>query len=225
MQKILNVMKLCPLFKGIAFEQLEALLGCLGAKRRSYGKGETIMAEGCIARYLGIVLSGGVQVIREDYYGNRSMMAKLGTADMFAEAFACAGVPAMPVSVIATEVTEVLLIDACRIMHSCGNACSFHNQLIYNMMRILATKNLMANQKIEVMSRRNTREKLMAYLLMQAKQAGGSSFTIPYDRQELADYLGVDRSGLSAEIGKLRREGVLRSERNSFMLLREPEEE
>lgn len=218
MQKYLDVLLRCQLFMGMTAEDLLALSGCLGAKPRGCAKGEMILGEGDRADRVGIVLSGMVQVIREDYFGNRSMMAKLGPAGMFAEAFALAGVAAMPVTVVAAESCEVLLIQVDRITHPCANACGFHQQMIYNLMRILAQKNLACNQKIEVTSKRTTREKLMAYLMMEAKRAGSSSFLIPFDRQELADYLEVDRSGLSSEIGKLRKEGVIESERNQFKI-------
>ena len=167
---------------------------------------------------IGVVLSGMVQVVREDYFGNRSMMAKLGPAEMFAEAFALAGVEGMPVNVVAAENCEVMLIDVSRISRPCAKACGFHQQMIYNLMRILAMKNLACNQKIEVTSKRSTREKLITYLLLQAKRAKKNSFLIPFDRQELADYLEVDRSGLSTEIGKLRREGVIDCEKNRFTI-------
>jgi len=219
MKKFLNVLKICPLFSGIAEAEIEALMGCLQAKTEMVSRGEVILAEGDPANHVGIVLSGSVQVVREDYYGNRSMMAKLSAGDMFAEAFACAGVMAMPVNVIAAENAQVLLVDARRITQPCGAMCGFHHQLIYNMMRILAVKNLVCNQKIEVTSKRTTREKLMTYLMLQAKKQNSNSFSIPYDRQELADYLEVDRSGLSAEISKLRREGILNCEKNHFTLL------
>ena len=195
-----------------------AMLSCLGAKQKSFSKGEIILGEGAPAELIGVVLSGMVQVVREDYFGNRSMMAKLGPAEMFAEAFALAGVEGMPVNVVAAENSEVMMIDVSRISRPCAKACGFHQQMIYNLMRILALKNLACNQKIEVVSRRSTREKLMAYLLLQAKRAKKSTFLIPFDRQELADYLEVDRSGLSTEIGKLRREGVIDCEKNRFTI-------
>ena len=219
MKKYLKVLSGSPLFREIVETELEKLLECQKPKIKSASKGEVVMGEGDPATKIGIVLSGSVQVIREDYYGNRSMMGKIGVGDMFAEAFACAEVPRMPVSVIAAETTEILLMDASKMLHSCAGSCGFHQQLIYNMVKILATKNLVCNQKIEVTSKRSTREKLMAYLMLQAKKSGSSSFEIPYNRQELADYLEVERSGLSAEISKLRREGVLRSEKNHFELL------
>ena len=218
MEKILDILALCPLFFGIRQEDMGAMLSCLGAKQKSFSKGEIILGEGAPAELIGVVLSGMVQVVREDYFGNRSMMAKLGPAEMFAEAFALAGVEGMPVNVVAAENSEVMLIDVSRISRPCAKACGFHQQMIYNLMRILALKNLACNQKIEVVSRRSTREKLMAYLLLQAKRAKKSTFLIPFDRQELADYLEVDRSGLSTEIGKLRREGVIDCEKNRFTI-------
>ena len=125
----------------------------------------------------------------------------------------------MPVSVIAERPSEIMLIDCKRILSTCTNTCIFHQQLINNLLRIVASKNLLLQQKIEVMSQRTTRDKLMTYLLSQAKLKNSSEFTIPYDRQALADYLGVERSALSAEIGKLRKEGVLESTKSHFRLL------
>jgi len=218
MQKDMDILAVCPLFFGIRQEDMSAMLSCLGGRLRTFSKGEIILGEGAPSDLIGVVLSGTVQVVREDYFGNRSMMAKLGPADLFAEAFALAGVEGMPVNVVAAENCKVMLIDVSRIFRPCANACGFHQQMIYNLMRILALKNLACNQKIEVTSKRSTREKLMAYLLIQAKRAKSSSFIIPFDRQELADYLEVDRSGLSSEIGKLRREGVLDCEKNRFTI-------
>ena len=129
-----------------------------------------------------------------------------------------ASVEAVPVSVLASEAAEVMLIDCLKICHSCSNACQFHQQMIDNLLQIVAAKNLMFHQKIEVTSKRTTHEKLMAYLMLQAKQFGSLEFEIPYDRQELADYLEVERSGLSAEIGKLRRQGVIEADRNRFKI-------
>lgn len=219
MEKFFPVLSKCPLFAGIEPDSLGTMLSCLGAAPRRFAKGENILAEGDPARWIGVMLSGCAQICRIDFSGNRSLMAIAEPTDIFAEAFACADIGTMPVSVSALENCDVLLIDADRITRACAQACGFHQQVIYNLMRILALKNLACNQKIEVTSKRSTREKLLAYLMLQAKQAGSSTFTIPFDRQALADYLEVDRSGLSAEIGRLRREGILKSERNRFTLL------
>lgn len=219
MKKYFEVLRKCPLFREIADEDLIALLGCLGAKVVSFGKKYTIIAEGSPAKYICIMLSGSAQMVRVDYYGNRSIISGIEPSEVFGEAFACAETAEMPVTVIANEPCEVMLIECHRIMHSCSNACGFHQQIIFNLMKNLAVQNLMFHQKLEITACRTTREKLMTYLLLQAKKHGSERFTIPFDRQELADYLEVDRSGLSAEISKLRSEGILTSNRKEFELL------
>lgn len=219
MKQYFEVLRKCPLFAQIGDEDLLSMLGCLGAKVKVFRKKETVLAEGEPARWIGIVLSGAVQILRVDYFGNRTIMGEVGPAELFGESFACAGVGAMPVDVTASEDAEVLFIDCHRVLHSCNSACEFHRQLIFNLMGVMARKNLAFHRKIEITSKRSTREKLMAYLMLEAKRQGSRSFEIPYDRQELADYLEVDRSGLSAEIGKLRKEGVLNSQRSRFELL------
>lgn len=219
MRKYLDVLRKCPLFTEIEEENLLKMLVCLGAKVESFDKKYTIIAEGNPAKYIGIVLSGSVQIIRIDYYGNRSILTESGASEVFGEAFACAEVSAIPVTVIANEPCEIMLIDCAHILHTCSNNCGFHQQLIFNLMKDLATKTLLFHQKIEITSKRSTREKLMTYLMFQAKKAGKNRFEIPFDRQELADYLEVDRSGLSAEISKLRKEGVIESSKNEFVLL------
>ena len=219
MNKYFDILQKCLMFKDIDSNDLVPLLGCLGARTVDYKKAETIISEGERAENIGIVLSGGVQIVHIDYFGNRSIVADIRPGELFGESFACADVKAIPVNVIASSDSRVLLIDCMRITRSCSNSCEFHRRLIYNLLRVVATKNLMFHQKIEITSKRTTRDKLMAYLLLQAKNQGSSSFVIPYDRQQLADYLEVDRSGLSAEISKMRAEGILECRRNYFKLL------
>lgn len=219
MQNIVPILAQCVLFDGIRQEDLGAMLSCLGARTRSLTKNQIIFQEGDPARDVGIVLSGAVQIVKEDYYGKRSIVARIGPGELFGESFACAGVRALPVSVVASEDSLVAIIDCHRITVSCSNACAFHSRMIFNLLRVVASKNLLFNQKIEITSKRTTREKLMTYLLSQAKLHGSDSFTIPYDRQALADYLGVERSAMSTELGKLRREGVLECDKSWFKLL------
>ena len=219
MKDFFDILRKCPLFDQIGDESLDEMLGCLGAKKCSYKKGDTVLAEGDKAKYLGIVLKGSVQLVRVDYYGNRSILTSIEPPQLFGEAFACAGLDSVPVDVVAAEDTDILLTDAMHIARPCENACAFHRQMTLNLLQIVARKNLVLHRKIEITSKRSTREKLMTYLLLQAKKAGSSTFTIPYDRQELADYLGVERSGLSTEIGKLRNEKVLECRRSTFTLL------
>ena len=219
MEKYLKILKKCPLFAEIEEENLLRMLSCLGAKVVSFDKKYTVFAEGSPAKYIGIMLSGSAQIIQVDYYGNRSILSEVSAPEVFAEAFACAEVDALPVTVIANDPCDIMLIECDHILHTCSNNCGFHQKLIFNLMKDLASKSILFHQRIEITSKRTTREKLLTYLLMQAKAAGRDSFDIPFDRQELADYLEVDRSGLSAEISKLRREGVLDSNKNHFVLL------
>lgn len=219
MEKYFEILRKCPLFNGISDESLSKMLECFGARVVFFDKKYTVMSEGTVAKYIGVVLTGSVQTVYVDYYGNRSIIANNTPSQMFGEAFACSEMKSVPVSVIATEPSEIMLIDSSHILYTCSNACGFHRQLIFNIMKELAVKNLELHQRIRVTSKRTTREKLMAYLMLCAQREGASRFTIPFDRQELADYLEVDRSGLSAEIGKLRAEGVLESSKREFRLL------
>lgn len=219
MLKYLEILKKCPLFDDIEENNLIKMLSCLGARVLSFDKKFTVFSEGSKAKYLGIVLSGSVQTVLIDYDGNRSILSNMEASEVFAEDYACAEISAIPVTVVANEPSEVMFIDCSHILHTCSNNCGFHQQLIYNLMKDLATKTIMFHQRVEVTSKRTTREKLMTYLSIEAKKCSSNSFDIPFDRQELADYLEVDRSGLSAEISKLRSEGILESSKNHFRLL------
>lgn len=219
MEKYRGVLESCPLFDGIVPDEIQLLIDCLGARTRAVGKGECIFHEGDPAKDVGILLDGKMQIVRDDYYGNRSIQASLEPGDLFGEAFACAGAPILPVSVVAILPSAVMLVDCRRILTSCPHACAFHAHLVGNLLKTVASKNLILNQKIELLSRRTIRERLMAYLLSEAKKHHASTFTIPFDRQGLADYLGVERSALSAEISRLRNEGILECHRSDFHLL------
>ena len=219
MKNYLEILLQCPLFSEIAPENLTVMLTCLGARIEHFDKKYTILAEGNPAKYIGIVLTGSAQMIRVDYYGNRSLLAEIEPTQLFGESFACAEVPAVPVTIVANEPCDVMLVECDHVLHTCTNHCGFHQQLIFNLMKALAAQNLQFHQKLEITSKRTTREKLMTYLDRQAQKHQSAEFEIPFDRQELADYLEVDRSGLSAEISKLRREGILACEKNRFTLL------
>ena len=219
MEEFIEVLQSCALFEGVAPNDLKAMLGCLGGRVRRFGRGEAIFLAESRAEDVGIVLEGSAQVVRDDLYGNRTIHARVEPGEMFGEAFACAGVDRLPVTVEGVKPGRVLVIRLRRITQTCSNACEFHNRMVMNLLRAMAQKNLQLNRKIEITSRRTTREKLMAYLMSQAGLVRSSTFDIPFDRQGLADYLGVERSALSTEIGKLRREGVLESERSRFTLL------
>lgn len=219
MKKYLKALRGCQLFDLIEDGDLEKMLGCLGAEVRVFDKRQTVLAEGEAAKSIGIVLSGSVQIVRVDCFGNRSIIGNIGVSEMFAEAFACAGVEALPVSAVANEPGEIMLLDCGHILRTCSNNCGFHRQMIFNLMKGIAVKAIAYHQKIEVISKRSTRSKLMAFLSMQSKKAESRSFEIPFDRQELADYLEVERSGLSAEISRLRKEGIIENRKKRFVLL------
>jgi len=219
MKKYLPTLEKCPLFSGIDPDDILPMLGCLGASVQPYEKNEVICHEGDADAPVGILLSGAAQIVQDDFYGNRTIVTSLFPSHLFGETFACAGIRQLPVSILATEKCEIMRLDCQRLLHTCSHACAFHSRLILNLVQVLAAKNLMFHRKIDITSRRTTREKLMAYLMDQARQHHSSAFTIPYDRQALADYLGVDRSALSAEISKLRSEGKIESSRSFFRLL------
>ncbi|MGN0661276.1 MAG: Crp/Fnr family transcriptional regulator [Oscillospiraceae bacterium] len=222
MKKYFEVLKKCALFGNIGIEELPVLLDCLGARVISPGKNEFVFFEGEPAKDICIVLSGRVQIVRIDCCGNRSIISDIGPSRLFGEAYACADTENLPVSAVAAENSAIMLIDSRKITHMCKNSCGFHNQLVHNLLKIMAMKNIQINRKVEIISKRTTREKLLTYLTLEAKKNKNKNmrFTVPFDRQELADYLEVDRSGLSAEISRLRKEGIIRCRRSDFELLR-----
>lgn len=208
----------CTLFDGIDSENLAEIFQCLQVKIRTYEKNQVIFQLGQPMRETGIVMRGNVTIEKTDCWGNRSILAKVEAGDMFGEALACAAVPHSPIVAVAVEKAEILFIDYRKIVTVCSSACVFHSRLIENMMRTLARKNILLTNKIEHLTQRTTREKLLSYLSACALRKGQRSFTIPLSRQELADYLAVDRSAMSHELSKLRAEGVIDFRKNQFIL-------
>lgn len=213
-----EILSQCSLFTDIESSDLKNMLKCLNAKTLEISRGDPVFLEGTPAQYTDVVLSGKIQIVQDDYYGNQSVLAVLEPGELFAEVFAFAGLKTMPVSAIALKNSEILLLDCSRILTTCSNACCFHNQLMKNLLQEMSRKNLAMNQKIRYMSQKTTQEKLTAYLLDQAKQRNCSEFTIPFDRQTLANYLGVERSAMSAEISKLKKAGVIDTKGSWFRI-------
>ena len=205
-----------PLFRDIAPADLASLLDCLDARERAYEKGAWLLRRGEWTDRLGLVLSGTVHILREDFWGSRSIVGLAGPGEIFAESYALAGEP-LEVSVLAASDARVLFLRVETALTGCG-------QLTRNLTALLAEKNLTLTRKMRHMARRTTREKLLSYLSAQALRSGGPEFDIPMDRQQLADYLAVDRSAMSAVLGKLRDEGVLEFRKNHFRLLGRGEE-
>ena len=213
-----------PLFRNIAPQDISGLLSCINARAQIFKKGEILLHRGETSAQFGLLLSGSVHVIREDFWGNRSIVGIAGPGETFAESYALALQP-LEVSVLAASDGEVLFVDAERVISGCQQVCSFHAQLSRNLLSMLAQKNLNLTTKIRHMSRKTTREKLMSYLSAQALKANSSEFEIPLDRQQLADFLGVERSAMSATLGRLRDEGALTFHKNHFHLLQRDEED
>lgn len=218
MNKYLSVLKKSPLFADIEETCIETILPCLSAVERQYEKNSFIYSADERVFSVGLILSGSVYIMNEDYWGNRYILSHLGPSELFAEAFSCTQEERIPVNVITAEKTDIMLINCKKIVKTCSSDCVFHTQLIQNMLQILANKNILLMQKIEQMSKRTTREKLLAYLSDEAQKKGRHVFDIPFNRQQLADYLSVDRSAMSAELGKMRDDGLLSYNRNHFEL-------
>ena len=214
------LIKRSPLFAGINARELEALLACLGVRRHSYDKGNFVYQAGQQVTDMGLLLSGQLDVLQDDVWGNRRILERISVGEMFGTAFSCAEMERIPVSIRATKPSEALFFDYRKVITTCSSACRFHTQLISNMLHILAHKNIAMMEKIENVTRRSTRDKVLSFLSQQAQDRRAQSFDIPFNRQEFAEYLAVDRSALSAELGRLRDEGVLRFDKNHFELLR-----
>lgn len=219
MKKYYDTLISSPLFSHIPENKLDELLKSIKAKVKVFSKAEAIFLEGSPAIYIGIVLSGTVLIVRTDYYGNRSIVSSAEPGELFGEALAFSQIKELPVSVVADSRAEVLMINCDSLINAKEADCEVKNQIIRNLLKVVAVKNLTLNRKIEIISKRTTREKLLSFLMYYAKKCGKNEFDIPYDRQQLADYLEVERSAMSAEIGKMRKEGIIESKKKHFVLL------
>ena len=208
--------KRSTIFDGIGIDNLSALLSCLGAKRQRLVKGEALMRAGERADRMGVLLSGALSISTYDLEGRRTIIKRIGPAEIVAAAQSLSGAETMSVDVEADEDSDVLLVKTDRILSPCENACVFHARLVRNLMRALAIKTIELNRKIEILSHRSTQDRLMAYLRSVAQQKGTDEFDIPFDRQQLADFLCVERSALSAEISRLSKLGLIMSRKNHF---------
>lgn len=218
MEKYLHLLAGLPLFENIDPRDIPSMLNCLHAQKGSFSKDAFIRNEGDPADFIGIVLEGTIQVLQYDFGGNRRIISSFSAGDMFAEAISCAEVPALPFSIQTASDCVILFLNEKQILHPCDGGCAFHNRLIQNLLKIVARKNMQLNQKLRCISHKTTAEKLLHFLDDQAKQHHSCEFIIPYDRQALADYLGVERSAMAAEISKLQKQGVLDTKRNWFRL-------
>lgn len=218
MEKYYDILKKCPLFSDIAESDLESLLKCLGAREQKIRKGDFVFYAGDKPLYVGIVLKGSVHILQEDYWGSRAILAAISPGGIFGEAFSCSDAQALPVSVEARDDGAVLLVDCKKILTVCSSACTFHSGLVRNLLKILANKNIYLTRKIEHITKKTTKEKVLSYLSEVAVSAGSNSFDIPFNRQELADYLSVERSALSGTLSKMKEENLIDFHMKHFTL-------
>lgn len=208
-----------PLFKDIEKCELEEMLGCLQGKVRTYKKGEYIAFERENIRNIGIVLVGAVDMIKEDVWGNKTIIVRMSEKQMFGETFACSTDTTSSVAFLASRDSRILELSFAHVMHTCSKACVFHHRLVENMVTLIADKNRRLMEKLTILSKKNLREKILAYLSEQALMQQEMFFEIPLGRQELAEYLCADRSALTRELSNMRKEGIIDFDKNVFRIL------
>ena len=206
------------LFDGMSLEEANAMVECLDGHVISRDKGAAIFVEGSHANRFGVVLSGSLVVVKDGLDGKRIIIKRIGEKELVAAAQAFSGAKIMRVRVEADAPSRILILNAERVCSPCCNGCAFHARLVRNVMRIISAKTLELNAKIEILSHRTTEDRILAYLRAFAEKCGSNEFDIPFDRQQLADFLCVERSALSAEISRLVRVGAFACHKNHFKL-------
>lgn len=210
------------LFQGVATDDLAAMLGCLQTELRTYAKGATVFQQGDRFSQIALVVEGRLHIQSDDYWGNHTIIGELMPGELFGEAYVAPTSGPMLADVVAITESTVALFAARKLLTVCSNACPFHSLVVQNLFYVLSDKNRILMQKLGHLSKRTTRAKLTSYLTAQSVRAASASFTIPFNRQQLADYLSVDRSAMSAELSKMRDEGLLDFERDHFTLHQRP---
>ena len=208
-----------PLFAGVDPEDRKIMLGCIGYHIGTFKKGDIVAFEEENIKHIGIIISGAVDMVKEDLWGNKTMLVRMRKDELFGETFACGSDNLSVVTFLVSEDARILFMPFDRVMHSCTMACVFHHRLIENMVAIIANKNRDLMRKVEVVSKRSIREKLLAYLSIQAQTQNSRYFEIPLGRVELAEYLCVDRSALTRELVKMKADGLIDYDKNCFRIL------
>lgn len=219
MREIIPILKRTKLFSGVGEEDMEAMLSCLGARLQKYKKGEYVFRQGEYLNSITVLIEGKLHIQKDDFWGNRTILNMIEVGEMFGEAYVAPNSGAILNDVVAIEDSTIILFDVNRILTVCPSACKFHSLTIRNLFFAISEKNRKLVQKLGHMSKRTTREKLISYLSEEANRKNSSVFEIPFNRQQLADFLSVDRSAMSNELCKMRDEGLLRFEKNKFELI------
>lgn len=219
MKKYVPILKKTKLFSGVGEDDVTSMLSCLGARLKSYKKGEFVLCQGEHLSDIVVLVEGKLHIQKDDYWGNRSILGLIEIGEMFGEAYVSPESSSLLNDVVAVEDSTAIFFDVKRIITTCPSACRFHSMVVQNMFFAISEKNRKLVQKLGHMSKRTTREKLISYLSEEAGRQNSSSFSIPFNRQQLADFLSVDRSAMSNELCKMRDEGLLEFEKNRFRLL------
>ena len=218
MKEFVPVLTRSKLFAGVGEDDAAAMLDCLGARLRAYKKDEYVLRQGERLGDILVLAEGSLLILRDDYWGNRSILGHVGPGETFGEAYAATESGPLLNDVVAMEDSRVFFFDVKRVLTTCPSACRFHTAVVRNLFCEISEKNRSLVRKLGHMSRRTTREKLLSYLSEEAKKQNSPYVTIPFNRQQLADYLAVDRSAMSNELCRLRDDGLLEFEKNRFKL-------
>lgn len=219
MQKYIPTLKHTQLFAGIGEDEIVAMLDCMQAKFCVYKKDEYVLRQGEHISCITVVVEGSLHIQNNDYWGNHSIISMVSVGEVFGEAYAVPGSGAIPNDVVAVEDSAVIFLDVKKLLTVCSSGCKFHTLVIQNLFFTISEKNRQLVQKLSHMSKRTTKEKLISFLSEEAKRQSSRTFTISFNRQQLADFLSVDRSAMSNELCKMRDEGLLTFEKNKFTLL------
>ncbi len=219
MEQYVSILKKTQMFAGVGENEISEMLSCLDARLYNYKRGEYVLRQGEHLRDVLVLVEGELHIQNDDYWGKRSILGQISVGDMFGEAYLAPESGGILNDVIAVEDSAVIFFDVKRVLTSCSSACRFHAAVVQNMFFAISEKNRKLVQKLGHMSRRSTREKLISYLSEEAKKNNSSCFSIPFNRQQLADFLSVDRSAMSNELCKMRDAGLLEFDKNSFRLL------
>lgn len=225
MQNYIAILKRSKLFSGVSEQEISSMLNCLDAKLRKYGKGEYVYRQGERISGLSVLTEGSLLIQKDDYWGNRTIVSRVDEGEMFGEAFIAPESGPVLNDVVAYKDSAVMFFDITKTLTVCSTACRFHSLVVQNLFYAISEKNRTLVQKIGHMSKRSTREKLISFLSEEAEKNGSSNFSISFNRQQLADFLCVDRSAMSNELCKMRDDGLLLFDKNNFTLLQNAEEQ
>lgn len=206
------------LFQEVTEEETKAMLGCLGAEEKFIPKGHIIYHMGQTVNRMGMIQTGGVNIVRMDVWGNENIIGHMGPGDVFAETYACLPRQPILVDVVASSDSSVLFLDVEKVIQTCASSCRHHERLIHNLLVLMASRNLALTQKISHITHRSIRERILSYFAQESARQGSRNIEIPFNRQQFADYLSVDRSALSNELSKMQKEGFIQYKKNHFVL-------